>query len=105
MCVSLCITCVCVCHPIVRLVELCGWAATGGHTHLLIFMKSCLHKKNQSKRGKQSKYKQFVANSRLELAGACQLKVVITLRLSTQTHDTIHENQQTISLGRRLHAR
>ena len=53
----------------------------------------------------QSRDQLPIANSRFELAAACQLKVVITLRLSTQTHDTIHENQQTISLGRRLHAR
>ena len=53
----------------------------------------------------QSRDQLLIANSRLELAGACQLKVVITLRLSTQTHDTIHEKQQTVSLGRRLHAR
>ena len=56
----------------------------------------------------QSRDQLPITDSRLELArraGACQLKVVITLRLSTQTHDTIHENQQTISLGRRLHAR
>ena len=53
----------------------------------------------------QSRDQLPITDSRLELAGACQLKVVMTLRLSTQTHDTIHENQQTISLGRRLHAR
>ena len=44
----------------------------------------------------QSRDQLPITDSRLELAGACQLKVVITLRLSTQTHDTIHENQQTI---------
>ena len=46
----------------------------------------------------QSRDQLPIANSRLKLAGACQLKVVITLRLSTQTHDTIHENQQTTFL-------
>ena len=35
----------------------------------------------------QSRDQLPIANSRLELAGACQLKVVITLRLSTQTHE------------------
>ena len=47
----------------------------------------------------QSRDQLPITDSRLELAGGCQLKVVITLRVSTQTHDTIHENQQTISLG------
>ena len=53
----------------------------------------------------QSRDQLPITDSRLELAGACQLKVVITLRLSTQTHDKIHEKQQTVPLGRRLHGR
>ena len=58
----------------------------------------------------QSRDQLPIANSRFELAAACQLKVVITLRfiiyqLKLMIRFMKNNTQQTTSLGRRLHAR